>query len=328
MSAILTTYDLAIGYRRSAPIVQNLTLSLAAGELVCVLGANGAGKSTLMRTLAGMQPSLAGDVKIDGVSIGRLSPSDLARKISLVLTDRIDVGMLTGRDVVALGRHPYTDWAGRLRPDDHAAVERAIHAVGAGHLAHRHVHELSDGERQKIMIARALAQDTPLMILDEPTAFLDLPHRAEVMGVLKRLAHDVGRAVLLTTHDLELAMRSADQVWLFGADRQVRVGAPEDLVLSGAYSDAFDSGNIHFHPETGVFRMTGNMHGSIRVIGNGLQAMWTSRALERAGYAINPLANDTVEVIHKSLWRVNVGGQQCEAHSIAELVEHVAKVDA
>jgi len=327
MTPYLITHDLSIGYRRADRIIaSHLNLALASGELVCVLGANGAGKSTLMRTLAGMQPPLHGEVRIDQVSIARLAPADLARKISLVLTDRIDVGLLTARDVVALGRHPYTDWAGRMRPEDHAAVERALDGVGAAHLADRHVHHLSDGERQKIMIARALAQDTPLIILDEPTAFLDLPRRAEIMSVLRRLAHDMGRAVLLTTHDLELAVRNADHVWLFGGDQQIAVGAPEDLILSGAFAAAFDSGGIHFHPETGAFTISGGVRGAIRVIGAGVRALWTERALERAGYAIVSHAEDVVEVTENGLWRGMICGKQRDVRSLDELVRWVRSV--
>ncbi|MEP7291461.1 MAG: ABC transporter ATP-binding protein, partial [Chloroflexota bacterium] len=173
---ILQTDDLAIGYGGRAPqiVAEGLDLTLRPGELVCLIGANGAGKSTLIRTLAGMQAPLSGGVRLMGNDVHKLPANQLAQRLSVVLTERINPGLLTARTLVALGRHPYTDWAGRLTARDEAIVREAIAAVGATALAERQIGELSDGERQKIMIARALAQQPALMILDEPTAFLDL----------------------------------------------------------------------------------------------------------------------------------------------------------
>lgn len=287
---ILQTNQLTIGYqpRRKPPtiIAENLSLSLQPGELVCLLGPNGAGKSTLMRTLAGMHPPLAGQVLLDGHNMTTLSSQTVAKRLSIVLTERINAGLLSAYALVALGRYPYTDWRGNLTAVDEAIVQQAILDVGAAHLASRPVNELSDGERQKIMIARALAQEPELMMLDEPTAFLDLPRRVEVIQILRQLAHNGQRAILLSTHDLDLALRNADRIWLL-ANGRIRVGAPEDLVLSGAFAQAFASEGVFFDAETGSFQSQVGHKGDIDVIGEGIRAVWTARALERAGYRAN-----------------------------------------
>jgi iron complex transport system ATP-binding protein len=288
---ILRTQGLTIGYhhagRAETVIAADLDLSLRRGELVCLLGPNGAGKSTLMRTLAGLQPALRGEIWLDGDHPADLSARELARRLSIVLTERIDVGNLSVHDLVALGRHPYTDWWGKLTPHDEEVVRWAVRAVGAGNLAERPVQELSDGERQKAMIARALAQEPLLILLDEPTAFLDLPRRVEVMGLLRTLARQTGRSILLSTHDLDLALRSADRLWLLSAEGEIQTGAPEDLVLSRAFERVFASEGIIFDGYTGSFRIIRDSAGIIHLHGDGMPALWTTRALEREGFCVD-----------------------------------------
>lgn len=289
---ILVTHDLSIGYtahRRSPRLIaENLALALYPGELVCLLGPNGAGKSTLMRTLAGMQLPLQGHVRLGDADPYRLPPRQLARHLGVVLTERVGVGSLSVRALVALGRYPYTDWTGRLTSADEAAIERALAAVGLAAFAPRPIHELSDGERQKVMIARALAQEPKLLLLDEPTAFLDLPRRVELMSLLRRLARESGRAVLLSTHDLDLALRGADQLWLFQAGGGIRVGTPEELVLDGAFQAAFHGEGVEFDPYAGTFKFRQTPMGQINLVGsNHLPALWTQRALEREGFIVN-----------------------------------------
>jgi iron complex transport system ATP-binding protein len=285
---------LTIGYhhpRREAVVVAaGLNLELRGGELVCLLGPNGAGKSTLMRTIAGLQPALSGDVRLAGDPPSELPARELARRLSIVLTERVDPGNLSAWDLVALGRHPYTDWWGNLTEADHQVVTWAIRAVGGGNLAHRPVTELSDGERQKFMVARALAQQPMLMLLDEPTAFLDLPRRVEIMGLLRRLARETGQAILLSTHDLDLALRSADRLWLLSSDGVMQTGAPEDLILSGGFERVFASEGVTFDPYTGSFRMVRETAGVIRLRGEGMTGLWTTRALEREGFCVDPVA--------------------------------------
>jgi len=291
MSAnIVAIQDLTIGYKHSRGpdyvVARHLRLSLTAGELVCLIGPNGVGKSTLLRTLAGMQSPLAGCVLLDGHDIRNFKPRELARRLSIVLTEQVNVGILSAYALVALGRIPYTDWMGKLTTRDEEVIRSAIHAVGAEELSARNVSDLSDGERQKIMIARALAQEPTLMILDEPTAYLDLPRRVEVMRILRRLARNSGSAVLLSTHDLDLALRSADSIWLMRTGGIVEVGAPEDLVLTGAFEATFGSEGVQFDRETGSFKLHIDQEGRVRVRGAGIATLWTKRALEREGFCV------------------------------------------
>jgi len=287
---VLSTSNLTVGYHASRKstiaVVKDITVDLLAGELVCLIGPNGAGKSTLMRTLAGMQAPLAGSIKLMGDDLAALNARELARRLSIVLTERVDVGVLSAYTLVALGRYPYTGWMGDLRPEDERVVQQAIIAVGAADLADRNVGELSDGERQKIMIARALAQEPSVILLDEPTAFLDLPRRAELMTMLRRLARESGRAILLSTHDLDLALRNADRIWLLPKGGHLQVGAPEDLVLSGAFEAAFKGEGVQFDAYTGSFRSDTQAAGMVDLHGEGLPALWTLRALEREGFCV------------------------------------------
>jgi iron complex transport system ATP-binding protein len=316
---ILQTKELAIGYRsprRPAHIVaDNIDIALRQGGFACLLGKNGAGKSTLIRTLAGMQSPLAGEVILAGRPLHTLSARDLARRMSLVLTHRVAVGMMPVTTFVALGRHPYTDWTGRLRPRDHEVVERSISDVGIESLARRPMCELSDGERQKVKIARALAQEPQILILDEATAFLDLPRRVELMGLLQRLAHDGGRAVLLSTHDLDLALRWADRLWLLPHGGPIRDGVPEDLILDDAFSAVFSGGDVSFDKGSGSFAVIGRQHGAVALRGEGIPAMWTYRALERAGYRVLPEGACRVCVMVKverdrTLWSIEGEGDR------------------
>ena len=288
---VLRAENLTIGYRLARrgerSVATGLNLQMEAGEMVCLLGPNGAGKSTLMRTIAGLQPALSGAVWLHGAKLDSLSAAERARRLSIVLTDRVDVGNLSAFGLVSLGRHPYTDWSGGLTENDQTVVHWALGAVGAAQLAHRPVLELSDGERQKVLIARALAQEPRLILLDEPTAFLDLPRRVEMMGMLRTLARETGRAILLSTHDLDLALRSADRLWLLGGDGLLHQGAPEDLVLSGAFERAFASERVNFDTFSGSFRMEQPAAGIVHLHGEGLARRWTERALEREGFCVD-----------------------------------------
>lgn len=223
MSSI-TLSNLTVGYQqvRRTPIavLAGLNATLCSGRLTCLVGANGIGKSTLLRTLAAFQPPIAGqmhylsDEQAAPINLASLSQARLARLVSVVLTAKPSVENLSVEQVVALGRSPYTNIWGTLRAEDHRMVEWAMDVVGITGLRHRMVQTLSDGERQKMMIAKALAQDTPVILLDEPTAFLDYKSKVEVLGLLARLAHETNKMVLLSTHDLEQAVHAADALWV------------------------------------------------------------------------------------------------------------------
>ncbi|MEH2084023.1 MAG: ABC transporter ATP-binding protein [Nostoc sp.] len=330
-NSILTTHNLTIGYKTSRKtfrcVASDISVSLQAGELVCLLGPNGAGKSTLLRSLAGMQPPIAGEVKLLGKNIYHLQPQNLAKRLSLVLTEKVDVGMLSAYTLVTLGRYPYTDWWGNLTPEDKAIVHWAIKSVGAVHLAQRQVSELSDGERQKIMIARALAQSPIMILLDEPTAFLDLPRRVEIMQLLRQLARETNQAILLSTHDLNLALRLADKVWLLSTNGILHVGAPEDLVLNGTFADTFESEGVEFDVASGEFHLHTSHKGEINLIGEGIAATWTIRALKRAGFQVNQSKNSlpiSVEVISNSkqvFWKITNSQTVYTYHSLYEMIK-------
>ena len=214
---MLKIEGLTTGYG-SRVLLRNVDASLERGELVALIGANGVGKSTLLKVLRGELSPLEGLVDIDGRNIAGMSRMDLARNVSVVNTDRLEVGALSVEDVVGMGRYPYTGFLGRLGREDRAVVAEAMEAVGVEGFACRNVAELSDGERQKVMIARALAQDTPVVLLDEPTAFLDVASRVEVLSLLRKLAKERRKGVLLSLHDVASALALSDRLWIMTGD--------------------------------------------------------------------------------------------------------------
>lgn len=292
--AVLRTSKLDIGYkvrRTTKAVLGNLNLELQPGALTCLLGANGSGKTTLLRTLAGMQPALAGVITLNETRLDKLKPLDLARQLSVVLTERLDLTRTTGYDLVGLGRTPYTGWDGALSPDDHHWIGWALGMTGAEKLADRYITDLSDGERQRLLVARALAQRPRVMLLDEPTAFLDAPRRAELTALLRMLAHESQLAILLSTHDVELALRMADTIWLVLPGEGVVAGSPGDLALNGTLERAFSREGVRFDALSGGFRVDTDSKSAPRpvayVVGTGARASFTAQTLEREGYHVS-----------------------------------------
>jgi len=288
---LLTTHELTAGYHvggRSVAIAGPLSVSIQPGRMICLLGPNGSGKSTLMRTLSGLQPALGGTIDILGDRGSSLhNPSRLARKISLVLTDPVRHNNLTVYSLVALGRYPYSGWLGTLSEEDKRIISWAMGMTGIEDYAQRKMGMLSDGERQKVMLSRALAQDTPLMMLDEPTAHLDLPSRIQIMQLLHKLARTTQKGILLSTHELDLALQVADEVWLLQkAGGKLEKGVPEDLVLNGIFETVFDKEGIHFDKETGSFHIHAGSSKKIGLTGEGAAVFWTRRALQREGFGV------------------------------------------
>lgn len=281
--------NLTTGYhtRRGEKIVsREVSASLAGGRLTCLLGPNGAGKSTLMRTLIGFSKPLGGDVEIMGRPIGSYSPADLSRLVGVVLTEKLMVSGMTVKELTAMGRAPYTGFWGRLTAHDNRIVERALQAVGVAGMAGRDISSLSDGERQKVMIAKALAQETPIILLDEPTAFLDYPSKVETMRLLHSLARNEKKTILLSTHDLELAMHTADRAWLIDRKLGIQTGTPEDLAFEGRLARYFNRPGIEFDMEEGIFKVTVATGGeAVTLRGSGPRRALTERALLRAGFA-------------------------------------------
>ncbi len=243
--------NLHIGYDDDANrhiVAEELNASLPKGTMACLVGANGVGKSTLMRTLSGFQPALRGEVRIEGRALEEYTPRELSEKIGVVLTERESVPELTVEEVVAIGRVPYTNFWGRLTAADRRAVDEAIALVGIEHLRHKKIGRVSDGERQKAMIAKALAQQTSVILLDEPTAFLDYGSKVAVMRLLRRLAHEEGKATLLSTHDLEIAFQTADEVWILQHDG-LQTGTLDALEEHGAVSAFLAKSGLRYEAE-------------------------------------------------------------------------------
>ncbi len=265
---LLSAKGLAIGYpgrKRAAVLAQGLELHLRPGEFTCLLGPNGAGKTTLLRSLSGALPPLSGNIQLQGHDLAGIAPRERARRIGVALSGTAPAGWMEARALVALGRHPYSGWLGRLDGKDRERIEWALEAVGATALAGRKIAELSDGERQKVIIARALAQETPVLLLDEPTAHLDLPNRIETMALLRRLAQECKMAILLSTHDLELALQQADRLWLLGPAGSFCQGEPEALARKGTLAEAFAHEALRWEALQGNFPQSGSAEQSGQV---------------------------------------------------------------
>ena len=230
-------------------LMEGVSTRFSVGAMTALLGRNGTGKSTLLRAIASLGKVQDGEIWIDGREQSTMSSTELSRRVAFVNTERIDVEALTVHDLVAVGRSPYTDWMGRLKADDERIIERSMQIAGVDKMASRMVSTLSDGECQRVMIARALAQDTPIILLDEPTAFLDLPNRYELCTLLGRLAHDEGKCIIFSTHELDIALSLADSIALVDTPTLRHLPTP-DMISSGNIERLFDSEYVSFDAAT------------------------------------------------------------------------------
>ena len=242
----LNDITLSFGSRK---LIEHASAHFECGRMTALLGRNGTGKSTLLRAIASLGEVQGGAIEIGGRELSELSNADLARMIAFVNTERVSVEAMTAYDLVAVGRSPYTDWSGRLRSSDHEVIERSIRIAGVEHLADRYVDTLSDGECQRVMIAKALAQDTPAILLDEPTSYLDMPNRYELCTLLGRLAHDEGKCVLFSTHELDIALTLSDNIALVDTPQLLYMPTRE-MIASGSIERLFDSPYIRFDAST------------------------------------------------------------------------------
>ena len=318
----LTTHNLEVGYRKGNYVNRlftNLDLSLNAGEMICFMGPNGAGKSSLLRTLAGLQEPLSGQIELHHVSASRQKE----HQIAVVLTDSIRSANLTVREVVTFGRYPYLGWNIRLTTEDEEIVERSIEQIRLQPLLEKKLYELSDGQLQMVMIARALAQDTHVILLDEPTAHLDLNNRVEMMNLLRLLSRTTGKAILLATHELDLALQTADLIWLTGKDRNILRGLPEDLVLNESFDEIFKFKG--FDLKTGKMSHDPFRNIEVGLRGEGSAFLWTKNALERSGYRVTTgdpgvvitLVQDSAHL----KWVIKKSGTEIESSSIENLMK-------
>lgn len=254
-STILCTSNLSIGYKtknNNTVIAQNLNLNFNEGKLIALIGANGIGKSTLLKTLTGIQKPLAGKVTINGADIHKMNPALLALNLSVVLTEKLPPSNLTVFELVALGRQPYTNWIGKLSPTDIAKVNEAMELSQITHLANKKHYEISDGQLQKVLVARALAQDSPIIILDEPTTHLDLLHKVALFKLLKKLTQETNKCILFSTHDIDMAIQLSDEMILMTPEK-ISQDIPCNFIQDGSLNRLFQDENIVFDSQKGKF---------------------------------------------------------------------------
>lgn len=326
---VIETQGLSIGYIRKGGkrklVHDGLNLRLYRGEVTCLLGLNGSGKSTLLRTLAGFLPPLAGEIRLLGKPLGDYSQQELALTAGVVLTEQTNAGGITVYDLVSLGRHPYTGFFSQLKPRDHQAIRASLEAAGIVHKAQSYVAELSDGERQKAMIAKTLAQECPVILLDEPTAFLDVTSRIETMILLRRLAREQQKSILLSTHDIDSALQMGDRLWLLETARPLLAGTPEDLILGGAFSRFFTREGITFDPSTG--KLTAGSAGiPVGIDGDANTSFWAGNALVRNGFQPSAPSPGRLHIHCQSPTSLTItppNAPPSTAHSIEELIDRV-----
>lgn len=324
--------NVSIGYpsKKEPKIVQkDLSLSADKGELIALIGKNGCGKSTLLRSMACLQPIYSGEIIINGEDILEKTPKERAQLISIVLTNQRSVAAFNVKELISIGRDPYTGWLGSLSADDEKIIAESIEMTNLQGFENRNIYELSDGERQRVFIARALAQNTPIILLDEPTSHLDLPNRISILLLLQKLARETGKTIFISTHELETAMQVADKIWLMEKLNGVKIGTPEDMVLQGIFDSVFAHNSYDFDKEYGSFvvRKLLDKHIATQVNNpNSLMARWTTKALSRKGYRISPEAPLTVSMDdERNIWIIHTKNRTLKAKNIDELLEKIAQ---
>jgi iron complex transport system ATP-binding protein len=319
--ALLTTKDLNIGFRENYHehiLLKNLNLQLLPREIICFMGVNGIGKSTLIRTLSGLQKPIQGTIHYS-------QAGELSTKVAVVLTDRISASHLTVYELITFGRYPYLDWRTKLSTADVQIINEAIDSVNIRHLINKRLYQLSDGQLQMAMIARALTQNADIILLDEPTAHLDLNNRVEIMSILRKLAHEMNKAILVATHELDLALQMADAIWLAGNDQEIQIGLPEDLVLQGSFDEVFKFKG--FDLKTGRVQQMAYRNISVTLVGEGFEYRWTKNALERNGFTVNDNGKIIVSISSDKPnleWQLISGEKKNTFNSISSLLKELS----
>lgn len=318
--------DLTIGYsgKTNNKILSNLNLKASTGNLIALIGENGSGKSTLLKTILRLQNELSGKIKLFNQQLKSYSLNNLAKTISYVSTEIISVQNLSVFNLVALGRFPYTNWLGKLNKEDIEMIHNSLEQVGMQQYLNKNINEISDGERQRILIARTLAQDTPITILDEPTSFLDLPNKFEIINLLHQLTKENSKTIIFSTHDLSIALQEADLLWLID-DENIIEGAPEDLILEGQFSKIFENTKLNFNLDNGEFAIERKFKNSISLKGDGQEYYWTQKALKRYGFKIVTEVNCEINVVirnenSKITWSIIYKNNVKEVKNILELL--------
>lgn len=305
--SIISAHHLTIGYPKTNKEKKNIlhrdfSFNLYEGELTCLLGENGAGKSTLLRTITGLQKPLSGNITLFEKNLKSYKKEELSTLLGVVLTEQTTAGGFTVSEMVGMGRYPYTGFFGKFTSTDYEIIEQSMNDVGITHKSTSYMAELSDGERQKVMIAKALAQECPVIILDEPTAFLDIVNRIEIMNLLHSLAIHKNKTILLSTHDIELSLLLADRLWLLAKNKTLISGVTEDIVLSDSLNDYIGNSNIRFDKNSGKFLTKSINEKEVYLEGEGELFYWTQNFLARNGYRLtnNPLSDLYIHIISAS----------------------------
>lgn len=287
-SPILQFKNLAVGYNRGKHPVTVMCfpdIIVEKGDFIAIAGQNGIGKSTLIKTLVQLIPEISGEVVLKGRNIKEFSGVQLASHISYVSTDVVTAQQITVKELVAFGRYPYTNWFGKMGVEDMTVVDQVIEMLELKHLSAKYIDEVSDGERQRVMIARALAQKTEIVILDEPTAFLDLPHKHEIINLLGKLSKEQQKTIIFTTHDLGIAIKETDKLWLLSENGFFQ-GSPEDLILNGLISKTFNTSKVSFDNRKGEFSVRKTFKPYFFISGKVNAVHWTRNAIEKDGFSV------------------------------------------
>ena len=278
MECIIQAQNLDVGYGKNA-VISDVNIDAMKGQVICLLGPNGAGKSTILRTLSGLLAPVKGAVRVEGIEIKKMKTKEIAQKISLVLTDSVAPSLTTVYELISMGRTPYTNFLGRLSDEDKKIIDESLEIVGASFLKERFYEQLSDGEKQKVMIARALVQEPELIILDEPTSHLDIKHKVEVIKVLQKLSNERGITCILSLHDIDLALKGCQIVCLVNNGRVLAQGIPEDIIYDGVIKELYEIKGAEYNELYGSVELKGLSSNDVFVTGGGASGTNLYRAL-------------------------------------------------
>ena len=319
-SNLLVAENLTIGYRKVKSenrLLSDLNLTIRKGEIISLMGPNGSGKSTLIKTLAGLLEPLKGNIQIKGNPIQEMPSSLKSELMGVVLTEPVFEKNLTVYDIVSLGRYQFSGWLGRIEARDRDKIEEAIIQVGLKNKIHNRLLELSDGEKQRVLIAKVLTQDVDLIILDEPTSHLDLPNRMELLLLLRNLAHKMGKGILLSTHELSLAMQISDKIWLIDRQSKLHQTLPEELVLTDILNATFGNDYIHFLPQSFSFELTPKSNFAIHISGKGRLTSSVVRLIKRLGFILSDdvtSSNIIIDVEDEGIKTIMLGIEKIHAN--------------
>jgi iron complex transport system ATP-binding protein len=327
--AHIKLHNLSVGYetgRNKRTVIPNINLEASRGSLIALVGANGSGKSTLLRTLAGLQQQIDGKITIGSKELLNYNRHELAEKLSFVGTHYDMHAMMRVHQVVSYGRYPYTNILGQLQQKDKLIITKAMHDTGIFHLRDAFISEISDGEKQRVLIARSLAQDTDIILLDEPTAFLDVKNKFEILHLLGKLAHEKRKIILFSSHDLQIVLGTVDLLW-FIDHKKILQGLPEEMVLKNTINELFRHSEVYFDAENNEFKIQRKHIFCVKLLGSGALYKWTERALDRLHIKVdNSCSGPEIKIEQRDeeiVWTIDPERQKKDFFSLQELIHHL-----